>query len=223
MATSAQLSVNNQNAQVWTNWSTNTERNFKSCVKEVFNNLNIIYPSLVFKHKSSVRNNILFESFTRYDNNHIIQAGSDRGTARPDGGVILVQGTDTWYPVFIGENKHQENNPGNAIERSLKNISFFKNYLITEDYFPYLISINGAIVNDSRKALFDRITQDGGFMPVNTVFVKSNPKTPRLRPFTVALDKEFNYDKIRDFTLKIISESLDYLLSNNKLPLSSNG
>jgi hypothetical protein len=213
MANSAQLSKNNQNAQVWINWGENTERDFKSCIKEVFESLKEHYPAHEFVHKGSVNNETLMESFNRYSPSAARKLnGSNGGGSNPDGGVIYVRcKDDKWMPVFIGENKHQEDNPGNALERALKNITFFKNLLIAEDYFPYLINVNGPIVNDKKGSYFDRITQDGGFMPVNEVHVKSDPAKPRLRPFTFILDKEFDYEKVKLFSLQIIKESMDYL------------
>ena len=89
--------------------------------------------------------------------------------------------------------------------------------LISEDYFPYLINVNGPIVNDRKGSYFDRVTQVGGFMPINIVHVKSDPNTPRLRPFTIILNKEFDYDKVKDTSLAIIKESIDYLKNVNKL------
>lgn len=219
MANSAQLSKNNKNAQVWTNWGDNTEKDFKSCIKNVFASLKDAYPDLKFTHSGKVDNATLLESFKKYSpaHNSVIN-GSNGGGSNPDGGVIYVECKDkSLMPVFIGENKHQEDNPGNAIERSLKNISFFKNLLISEDYFPYLLNINGPIVNDRKGSLFDRISQDGGFMPINTVYVRSNPATPRLRPFTIVLDKDFDYNRVTTMSFEIIKESINYLKNANKL------
>ena len=219
MANSAQLSKNNQNAQVWTNWGDNTEKDFKTCIQEVFSLLPSVYPDYQFVHEGKVNNQILVESFKDYSPTHITSLnGSDSGGCNPDGGVIYVKCKDDKYmPVFIGENKHQEDNPGNALERAIKNIEFFKGVLISEDYFPYLINVNGPIVNDRKGSYFDRVTQVGGFMPINSVHVKSDPSTPRLRPFTIILNKEFDYDKVKDTSLAIIKESIDYLKNVNKL------
>ena len=219
MANSAQLSKNNKNAQIWTNWGVNTERNFKTCIKEVVATLETLYPNYTFEHQGSLSNQTVIESYIKYNPGHMAKLnGSNGGSANPDGGIIYVTCNDsTKMPVFIGENKHQEDNPGNAIERSLKNITMFKGMLINEDYFPYLINVNGPIVNERKGSLFDRITQDGGFMPANVVHVKSNPNTPRLRPFTISLDKEFEYDKIKQMSLDIIAESISYLISKQKL------
>lgn len=217
MANSAQLSLNNRNAQVWTNWNENTEKSFKICVADALEEAKQKY-DLEFTHIRKVNNVKLTETFATYSQGHeSYMNGSNGGGSNPDGGVIYVKGKDSSYPVFIGENKHQEDNPGNAIERSLKNISFFKNLLINEDYFPYLLNINGPIVNPRKGSYFDRISQDGGFMEVNKVFVKSNPATPRLRPFTILLDKDFDYDKVKQATLDIIDESISYLKSIDKL------
>jgi hypothetical protein len=219
MANSAQLSKNNQNAKVWANWGDNTEKDFKVCIKEVFNSLSNTYPQYEFTHEGKTSNQTLVESYRQYSPAHTISLnGSDSGGCNPDGGVIYVKCNDGMFmPVFIGENKHQGDNPGNALERAIKNIEFFKGILIAEDYFPYLININGPIVNDTKGAYFDRITQVGGFMPINTVHVKSDPATPRLRPFTILLDKEFDYDKVKNTSLGVISEAIDYLKNTNKL------
>lgn len=217
MANSAQLSLNNRNAQVWTNWNENTEKSFKICISDAFEEIQQTY-AYEFVHKRKVLNTQLTESFSIYADNHqSYMNGSKGGGSNPDGGVIYVKGKDADYPVFIGENKHQEDNPGNAIERSLKNISFFKNLLINENYFPYLLNINGPIVNDTKGSYFDRISQDGGFMQVNKVFVTNDPNTPRLRPFTILLHKEFDYKTVKQTTLEIVKQSIDYLKSIDKL------
>jgi Restriction endonuclease EcoRI len=219
MASREQLSKNNQNAQVWTNWDTNTESDFKACVKHVFVNLKQLYPDLEFRHQGKVDNSTLVESFHRYAPDHQVSLnGSLIGGSNPDGGVIYVKcKADIWMPVLIGENKHQADNPGNAIERSIKNVSFFKNMLINEHYFPYLLNINGPIVNERKGSLFDRISQDGGFMQVNQVYVRSDPEKPRLRPFTIVLDQEFDYNKVLNFSLTIIKKSIEYLIETKRL------
>lgn len=219
MADSSQLSKNNQNGKIWENWSNNTERDFKSCISDVLNTIQSLYPEYSFYHVKSIKNASLIDIFKKHSSDHTPTLnGSNGGGCNPDGGVIFIQCKDGLdMPVLIGENKHQNDNPGNAIERSVKNIDFFKNFLIEENYFPYLININGGIVNPNKGSLFDRITQSGGFMAVNSVHVRSDSKTPRLRPFTVILDREFNYDKVKDLSLCIIKESIGYLKDANKL------
>jgi hypothetical protein len=219
MANSAQLSKNNKNAQIWTNWGDNTEKDFKTCIREVFDSLKMLYPKYQFIHDGKVNNQTLIESFNQYSPTHVTTLnGSNAGGCNPDGGVIYIKGVDgKLMPVFIGENKHQNDNPGNALERAIKNIEFFKGILISENYLPYLININGPIVNEKKGSYFDRVTQVGGFMTINTAHVKNNPATPRLRPFTIVLDKDFNYNKVRSLSLEIIQESIDYLKNVNKL------
>ena len=219
MANSSQLSKNNQNAQVWANWDINTEASFKSCINNVYSEIKGIYSDFDFVHSSKVTNQTLIESFNNYAPTHATTLnGVNGGGSTPDGGIIYVKCKDaSLMPVFIGENKHQEDNPGNAIERSLKNISFFKNLLISENYFPYLLNINGPIVNDRKGSLFDRIAQDGGFMPVNKVYVTNDPATPRLRPFTIILDKSFDFKKVKGMSLEIIDKSIEYLKNNDNI------
>lgn len=219
MANSAQLSKNNQNAQIWTNWSDNSEGNFKTCILDVFNSLKTIYPDYEFVHKGKVNNQALIESFHKYAPAHAtFLSGSTQGGSNPDGGVIYILCKDgSRMPVLIGENKHQEDNPGNAIERSVKNISFFKNMLINDNYFPYLLNINGPIVNDKKGSLFDRISQDGGFMTPNQVYVTNDPAAPRLRPFTIVLNSKFHYSQVKDMSMEIIKQSVEYLKTVDKL------
>jgi hypothetical protein len=226
MATAAQLSKNNQNAQIWTNWGINTEKTFQTCTEDVFETVKLAYPQYKFKHTKIITNKELLDNLIEYApllSESAVHNGRN-GNSRPDGGVIYVECKDgSWMIVLIGENKHQAANGGNAIERASKNIEFFKNMLIEYDYLPYHLNINGDIAikkeDDSYEygTHFDRITQAGGFMPVNTVHVKSNPATPRIRPFTVTVNVEFDYAGVKDTSLKIIEESLDYLKHVNKL------
>ena len=66
MANSAQLSKNNKNAQIWTNWGDNTEKDFKTCIREVFDSLTMLYPKYQFIHDGKVNNQTLIESFNQY-------------------------------------------------------------------------------------------------------------------------------------------------------------
>jgi hypothetical protein len=226
MATAAQLSKNNQNAQIWTNWGINTEQTFQTCTNDVFETVKQLYPQYKFKHEKVISNHKLLENLVNYSPllaESAVHNGRS-GNSRPDGGVIYVECKDgSWMIVLVGENKHQAANGGNAIERASKNIEFYKNMLIEYDYFPYHLNINGEIAITKQDGSyeygthFDRITQAGGFMPVNTVHVKSNPLTPRIRPFTVTVSVDFDYAGVKDTSLKIIAESLDYLKNVNKL------
>jgi hypothetical protein len=215
MASSAQLSKNNQDARIWAHWDTNTERDLRGCIVQLFDNMSNVYPELEIRHQGTVDNQEILESLGRYKPGHIATLmGTERGSSRPDGGVISVKCIDgRWRPVLIGENKHQQDNPGNALERSLKNITFFKNLMIEEDYFPYLLNINGPIVNDRKGSLFDRIRQDAGFVPANQVHVLSDPAFPRLRPFTIWIQEEFDPIEVTGVAAEIIKQSISWLRS----------
>ena len=84
---------------------------------------------------------------------------------KPDGGVIEVQGLDKiWHIILVGESKHQGNDvekiragikqgknkdsdfmaAGNAIERVHKNILEFRNLMIDELHFPYVVFLQGS-------------------------------------------------------------------------------
>lgn len=220
MANSAQLSVNNANGGIQKNNKVNSEHSFRWCIDDVFTSLEELYPEYCFVHTKHLRSQDVYNSYTQYSRTHtgIINAPTDKGGAKPDGGIIKVRCKDnSWLPVFIGENKFQNNNPGNAIERSLKNITFFKNYLINENYFPYLININGPIVCPEKMALLDRISQDGGFMEINKVHVLSDSAFPRIRPFTILTSCEFDYEAVSNSTLEIINISIEHLKNDNRL------
>ena len=219
MANSKQLSANNQGGRIRINDDINTESNFSNCVKNSFEQIKIKYPKLELTHIKSIRNtelvNILNEAGVKGEKKLL---GGDKGGCSPDGGIFYVKCKDELLlPVFIGENKWQEDNPGNALERAVKNLVFFQHLLIKYDYFPYLINLNGSIVNDSKGTYFDRLTMVGGFMSLDTVYVKSDPTTPRIRPFTFTMSKEFNYNFVNKLILDIVDESISYLYDINKL------
>ena len=178
----------------------------------LFAQLRAQHSDLRLAHAGSVKNSDIIASLARYDRTHLAEQLGNDGSSRPDGGIITVLcGDGLIRPLFIGENKHQQDNPGNALERSLKNISFFKNWMINEDYFPYLLNINGPIVNEAKGSLFDRIRQDAGFVPSNQVHVVSDPQKPRLRPFTIMIQREFDAQLVTETAAEIVRQSLAHL------------
>jgi len=220
MADSNQLRKNNLGGTVRKNDDINTESNFNSCVEKTFNDICNLYPNYTFKHEKSFLNTKLIETLddANVPGEKILLGTGNSGKASPDGGIIYIKCSDNnWLPVFIGENKWQEDNPGNALERAVKNLVYFQLVLIKYDYFPYLINLNGGIVNESRGTYFDRITMVGGFMPINKVHVKSDPRSPRVRPFSFYMNKEFQFNAINKVIIDIINQSIEYLNEINKL------
>jgi len=84
---------------------------------------------------------------------------------KPDGGIIEVKDKfDNYRVVLVSESKHQGNDvakiragikqgknkdkdlmvAGNAIERVHKNIMEFRNYMLSEIYFPYVVFLQGS-------------------------------------------------------------------------------
>lgn len=221
MANAAQLSKNNQNGRIRINDSINTESTFNDCVQDTFVELQGLYPEFEFSHRKLFKNTELIQVLNESGlTAEKVLLGGEGGQCRPDGGSYLIKcQDDTWMPVFIGENKWQDDNPGNALERAVKNIVFFQHYLVQYDYFPYLLNLNGSIVNPNKGSYFDRITMVGGYMPVNKVFVRNDPDTPRIRPFTFMMNPVFQYETIRATIKEIVSQSLRYLADIEKIDM----
>ena len=50
-------------------------------------------------------------------------------------------------------------------------------------------------------------------------FVCNDPERPRLRPFTVVLDQQFQFNKVFDMSMNIVDQSIQYLISTDRLCL----
>ena len=136
---------------------------------------------------------------------------------------------DNWRVVVVSEAKHQgkdienikagklvgKNNnqdlmaAGNAIERAYKNINEIANFMLSENYFPYILFLEGSnfltqnvvvtrpdgrkvtlIYNDGMLNRLDRLTAANYGMPVNTNlcenrFVKCNGTTIMLQATSI--------------------------------------
>jgi hypothetical protein len=147
-----------------------------------------------WKRTGTVPNKFLIEKFTKAGYLCYPQ-GRDTYTAgpSPDGGVLYVQIKDgTWVIVFVSEVKHQNDNPGNALERLLTNVSGFSCYC-DEDIFPFLTVCVGSIVCPERGSYVDRLTRSRGFFPLNEANVYSVNKINKwadTRPFSMIWDQD---------------------------------
>lgn len=220
MASSEQLSIINRNGQIHTNSGINTEKTFNDCVNDTFFKVLDTYPQYIFSQKKNLKNTELVSVLTESGfciSNQTLNGGSSGGCS-PDGGLFYIICNDaTVLPVFIGENKWQAANQGNALERSVKNIVWFQHYLVQYDYFPYLLNLNGTITTIDRGTYYDRISMVGGFMPLNKVHVRNDPATPRIRPFTFLVNEKFDYAATQNAILEIVKESIGYLNELGKL------
>lgn len=220
MASAEQLSIINRDGTIHKNNGINTEKTFNDCVNDTFHKVLELYPQYRFSQKKNLKNtelvSVLNESGFNISNQTL--NGGTAGGCSPDGGVYYIGCDDaTWLPVFIGENKWQAANQGNALERSVKNIVWFQHYLVQYDYFPYLLNLNGTITTIDRGTYYDRISMVGGFMPLNKVHVRNDPATPRIRPFTFLVNETFDYNGTQDAIMQIVKESIEYLNELNKL------
>lgn len=220
MASAEQLSIINRDGRIHINSGINTEKTFNDCVNETFNEIQNFYPQYTFSQKKNLKNTELLSVINEsgFSVTSQVLNGGTAGGCSPDGGVYYITcNDDLRLPVFIGENKWQAANQGNALERSVKNIVWFQHYLVKYDYFPYLLNLNGTITTIDRGSYYDRISMVGGFMPLNKVHVRSDTATPRIRPFTFLVNEKFDYNAVQAVILQIVKESIGYLNEISKL------
>lgn len=142
------------------------------------------------KRKGMISNAVLLEEFkqgglTCYPNSKDINSSG----AKPDGGVLYVKTKNGGKEILlVSEVKTQADNPGNALERSSKNIGFFSP-LCDEDIFPYLLICTGDITSNPNKgSVADRITGPRGFFELNKANVlkaKKIKKWADTRPYSL--------------------------------------
>lgn len=148
-------------------------------MSEIVRELKIKWPNLSFRHRTSVSkkevNNKLMSVNPSLGKTLFIKNAS----IKPDGGVIEVKDRFKKHRILlVGESKHQGNDiekiqagikqgkrkdqdlmvAGNAIERVHKNIQEFRNLMLDEIHFPYVVFLQGS--NFSTKTFFVE-TPDG--------------------------------------------------------------
>jgi type II restriction enzyme len=133
--------------------------------KIVLKQLQEEYPQFTFRYKKTIQkkeiNQVLKKMHSELGQTLFIPNSS----IKPDGGIIQVKDdNDEWRVVLVSEAKFQgkdiENikkglqvgklnnqdlmSGGNAIERSHKNISEIRNFMIYESHFPYVLLLEGS-------------------------------------------------------------------------------
>jgi len=104
------------------------------------------------------------------------QGSPSKSGMKPDGGVLFIKCKDgEWEPILVTEVKSQADNPGNAIERALCNITGFS-VLCNQDILPYFLIITGEICNPKKGSLIDRITRSRGCHELNIANVQPAKK-----------------------------------------------
>lgn len=133
--------------------------------KLVLDELNIQFPKLEFRYRSSLQKKEINEVLSKIDNYLGQSLFVQSARIKPDGGIIEVKDDHgQWRVILVSEAKYQgkdveniskgtlvgKNNDqdimsaGNAIERSHKNISEIANFMIAESHFPYVIFLEGS-------------------------------------------------------------------------------
>ncbi len=123
------------------------------------------FPNLEFQLRTSLSKKEINDKLKSYDARlgHALFVGS--ASIRPDGGITEVKDRHgKWRVILVGESKHQGNDvekisagvlqgknkdqdfmaAGNAIERMHKNVLEFRNYMLGERYFPYVVFLQGS-------------------------------------------------------------------------------
>ncbi len=167
----------------------------------VFNILEETFPSLHFRHRFKIPKEEINSKLNHIDLRLGVTQFVSTSSVKPDGGVIEVMDVHGgWRPILIGEAKKQGTNverikeglgkqaQGNAIERTHKNIAELKNYMLRENYFPYVVFMHGSdLTTETLRVLEpsgeifelkptsipDRLTAASYGMPVNVPYCRN--------------------------------------------------
>ena len=123
------------------------------------------YPSLSFRRRMEIPKKEINDKLTSIDPSLGQILFVQKASIRPDGGIIEVKDRNGDYRiVLVSESKHQGNDvekiqngvkqgknkdadlmvAGNAIERVHKNIQEFRNLMLGELHFPYVVFLQGS-------------------------------------------------------------------------------
>jgi type II restriction enzyme len=237
-------------------------KNHELTVKEISNlileKLKEEYPKLTFRYKSSIRKKEINEVLKKMDSELGQTLFVSNSSIKPDGGIIQVKDDNgEWRIVLSSEAKYQgkdiENikegiqvgkssdqdlmSAGNAVERSHKNISEIRNFMISESHFPYVLFLEGSnfltetthikrpdgrIVTLSKDSgtlnRLDRLTSANYGMPINTNLCKNkfikNIMFQSASIYTKGNGEKWNNEEMFDIMLEISKTSLKILESD---------
>ena len=123
------------------------------------------FPTLTFRYRKSILKQEINAALQKADKALGQTLFVDKAEIKPDGGILEVKDdNDQWRVILVSEAKYQgkdiENirtgkqvgikndqdlmTAGNAIERAYKNISEMANYMLSENYFPYVLFLEGS-------------------------------------------------------------------------------
>ena len=210
---------------------------------EVMKKLAEEFPMLTFRYRKDLSKKEINEALKKVDDCLGQTLFVDNARIIPDGGLIEVKDDNgKWRVVVVSEAKHQGKDieniqmgilvgknkdqdtmvAGNAIERAHKNISEIANFMLAENYFPYILFLEGSNFltqnvkvtrPDGRKVILvynagdlnrlDRLTASNYGMPINTnlcenKFVKCNGSTIMLQAASIYTKGEGGHWKKQD-------------------------
>ncbi len=131
----------------------------------ILEGLRDVWPTLSFRHRHEISKQEINDKLADIDPNLGQVLFVEHAGIRPDGGVIEVRDKQGDYRILlVSESKHQGNDvekieagikqgrnkdqdlmvAGNAIERVHKNIQEFRNLMLAEGHFPYVVFLQGS-------------------------------------------------------------------------------
>ena len=123
------------------------------------------FPSLSFRHRKVLEKKEINAALQKIDQYLGQTLFVENASIKPDGGLIEVKDdSENWRVVLVSEAKHQGKDienikkgimvgknknqdtmaAGNAIERAYKNIREIACFMLTEQYFPYVLFLEGS-------------------------------------------------------------------------------
>ena len=137
----------------------------KDAVKVVLRSSEEYFPGLDFRHRDSITKKEINDKLQSINKSLGKVLFVKNASIKPDGGILEVKDKHGVYRILlVGESKHQGNDiqkikhgikqgkdnesdlmvAGNAIERVHKNILEFRNYMLEELHFPYVVFTQGS-------------------------------------------------------------------------------
>ena len=134
-------------------------------MERVANELRRRRPKLMFRHRQQVTKQEINDKLASVDPKLGQVLFVENASIKPDGGIIEVEDKfKNLRVVLVSESKHQGNDvqkiragvkqgknkdkdfmvAGNAIERVHKNILEFRNFMMDESHFPYVVFLQGS-------------------------------------------------------------------------------
>lgn len=217
------------------------------------------FPMLNFRYRKNLSKKEINEALKKIDDYLGQILFLENARIKPDGGIIEVQDDNgDWRVVLVSEAKHQGKDienieagklvgkkndkdlmpAGNVIERAYKNVKEIANYMLAENYFPYILFLEGSnfltqnvsvtrpdgrvvtlIYNDGTLNRLDRLTAANYGMPFNTNlcenrFVKCNGSTIMLQAASIYTKGEgghWNDEDMMEVMLDVARTSLKML------------